>query len=281
MTVATFNTPNNTTMTGTQYLAAVDGAVAVLAGVAAQFAPHQQSSANMTVVVDAGAVLNGTTLTSKAQQSTGVITAPTNGTQRIDRVVVSSSTGNVSVITGTQSNSPAVPSLITGNFPVAQVLLLANSTAISNSMITDERNFRNSNAETATTATNQSGGTVNASQTGEGAAIASETDTGYGVLSTAAAGVAVQGNSTTGGIGVRGISSSGTGVYAYSATGRALIAVGDSTSPTTAALHIGPQDTQPTGPNIVGDIYVTTAGVLKICTVAGTPGTWTSVGAQT
>jgi protein-S-isoprenylcysteine O-methyltransferase Ste14 len=35
-----------------------------------------------------------------------------------------------------------------------------------------------------------------------------------------------------------------------------------------------------TGPNAVGDIYVTTAGVLKICTVAGTPGTWVSVGAQ-
>lgn len=31
----------------------------------------------------------------------------------------------------------------------------------------------------------------------------------------------------------------------------------------------------------VGDMYMTTAGVLKVCTTAGTPGTWTSAGAQT
>lgn len=37
----------------------------------------------------------------------------------------------------------------------------------------------------------------------------------------------------------------------------------------------------PTGPNVVGDIYMTTAGVLKVCTVAGTPGTFVSVGGQT
>ncbi len=37
----------------------------------------------------------------------------------------------------------------------------------------------------------------------------------------------------------------------------------------------------PTGPNVVGDLYMTTAGVLKVCTVAGTPGTFVSVGAQT
>lgn len=38
---------------------------------------------------------------------------------------------------------------------------------------------------------------------------------------------------------------------------------------------------EPTGPNVVGDIYMTTAGVLKVCTVAGTPGTFVSVGTQT
>ena len=45
-----------------------------------------------------------------------------------------------------------------------------------------------------------------------------------------------------------------------------------------AALRIVPQATEPIGPNLVGDIYVTKRGVLKICTVAGTPGTWASVG---
>lgn len=37
----------------------------------------------------------------------------------------------------------------------------------------------------------------------------------------------------------------------------------------------------PAGPNVVGEVYVATGGVLKICTVAGSPGTWVSVGAQT
>ena len=55
----------------------------------------------------------------------------------------------------------------------------------------------------------------------------------------------------------------------------------DTTSPARAALSFTPQDAEPTGPNDVGDMYVTTAGVLKICTAAGSPGTWVSVGAQT
>jgi hypothetical protein len=37
----------------------------------------------------------------------------------------------------------------------------------------------------------------------------------------------------------------------------------------------------PAGPNVVGEVYIATGGVLKICTVAGSPGTWVSVGAQT
>ena len=37
----------------------------------------------------------------------------------------------------------------------------------------------------------------------------------------------------------------------------------------------------PTGANAVGAMYMTTAGVLKVCTVAGSPGTFVSVGTQT
>ena len=37
----------------------------------------------------------------------------------------------------------------------------------------------------------------------------------------------------------------------------------------------------PAGPNVVGEVYVATGGVVKVCTVAGSPGTWVSVGAQT
>lgn len=48
-----------------------------------------------------------------------------------------------------------------------------------------------------------------------------------------------------------------------------------------APLYISPQSSAPTGPNEVGSLYVTSAGVLKICTVAGSPGTFVSVGGQT
>lgn len=60
-----------------------------------------------------------------------------------------------------------------------------------------------------------------------------------------------------------------------------VIAESDDSSPKHAALRIVPQNAAPTGPNAVGDVYVTTAGKLYICTSAGTPGTWTLVGSQT
>ena len=46
-------------------------------------------------------------------------------------------------------------------------------------------------------------------------------------------------------------------------------------------LSMGLMGSEPTGPNAVGDLYIATGGVLKICTAAGSPGTWVSVGAQT
>ncbi len=49
---------------------------------------------------------------------------------------------------------------------------------------------------------------------------------------------------------------------------------------TTAPLVLRAQASGPSGANVVGAIYATTAGVLKICTVAGTPGTFVSVGSQ-
>lgn len=96
-----------------------------------------------------------------------------------------------------------------------------------------------------------------------------------------AGGVAVSGVSPTTGNGVQGQSTgSGFGVRGVSATGYGVIAQSDTESPAIAAFRIVPQDTQPTGPNSVGDLYMTSAGVLKACTVAGTPGTWVSVGDQ-
>ncbi len=112
--------------------------------------------------------------------------------------------------------------------------------------------------------------------------------TGHGVRGTATttngiSGVATSGNAVRGdastGNGVYGVSSSsGYGVVAASTTGIGLAV--SSLGVVHAAMHIEPQASQPSGPNTVGDIYVTAAGLLKICTVAGTPGTWISVGAQ-
>jgi hypothetical protein len=46
-------------------------------------------------------------------------------------------------------------------------------------------------------------------------------------------------------------------------------------------LKLPVKATPPTGPNAVGEVYVATGGVLRVCTVAGSPGTWVNVGAQT
>lgn len=64
-------------------------------------------------------------------------------------------------------------------------------------------------------------------------------------------------------------------------TNGTTIITGDTTSPAKPAFRITPQDAVPTGASVVGDMYVTTAGLLKICVTAGTPcGSWVSVGAQ-
>lgn len=100
---------------------------------------------------------------------------------------------------------------------------------------------------------------------------------------TSGTGVFGQGGATNGN-GVQGTGTgSGTGVAANGgATGYGAVITADTTSPVKAALRVVPQDAAPSGASLVGDMYVTTAGVLKICTVAGTGGgaTWVSVGAQ-
>lgn len=138
MTVATFLQPDYTTQSGSAYPLAIDASMAVMKRIAAAFAPHAQSTPNMTVRIDAGTLQVGTTLTEVAAQNTGTITAPV-GNPRIDRIVVDSVTGAVSVVTGTPAGSPSAPAIPAGKIPVAQVLLQTSSTSIANSMITDER----------------------------------------------------------------------------------------------------------------------------------------------
>ncbi len=138
MTVGQFLQTNYTTETGTAYPLATDADWAVAARLIDNFAPHAQATPNMTVVLDAGHLFNGTALVEVAAQSTGTIAAPVSN-PRIDRVVVDRGSGAVSVVTGTEAASPLPPAIPAGKAPVAQVLLQTTSTAIGNSMLTDER----------------------------------------------------------------------------------------------------------------------------------------------
>ncbi len=141
MTVAKYVAPNYTDVAQTAaiYKGYIDGGMSVLHAVAGDFAPHAQDTPNMTIACDAGKIIKGDgTLTEQAAQNTGTITAPVTN-PRIDRVVIDASTGAVSVITGAEAASPTAPSITAGKLPVAQIALTTSTTAITNSIITDER----------------------------------------------------------------------------------------------------------------------------------------------
>ena len=138
MAVGTFTQPDHLTQDGSAYKLAIKNAIMALARLGRPFAPHEQDTPNMTVRVDAGQVFKDDTLTEKAAQNTGTFTAP--GTyDRIDRLVISQSTGVISVVTGVEAASPSPPVIPSGKLPVAQVLLHPSTTAITNDLITDER----------------------------------------------------------------------------------------------------------------------------------------------
>lgn len=106
-----------------------------------QFDPHEASTPDMTVVVSAGRIQNGVTLTEVAEQTTATITAPTTN-PRIDRVVIDNVTGVVSIIAGSEAASPVAPAVTLGKIAIAQILLQTSSTEITSDMITDERGMK-------------------------------------------------------------------------------------------------------------------------------------------
>lgn len=138
MTIATFQQPNFTTDSAAQYKAKIDASIAVVSRPGAAFAAHEQSTPNMTVRVAGGSVLAGGSFAEIAAQSTGTITAPSVN-PRIDRVVIDSATGAVSVVTGAEAASPTPPAVPPGKFPVARVALSVGQSSITNANITDER----------------------------------------------------------------------------------------------------------------------------------------------
>ncbi len=112
----------------------------------------------------------------------------------------------------------------------------------------------------------------------------------YGKSSHASSGTGVFGEGASASIGVHGetvsgkgvdayASGSGTGVYTSSSSGVALHVSGNTTL---SPIRFDTQAAVPTGASLVGDLYMTNAGVLKVCTGAGTGGgaTWVSVGSQ-
>lgn len=134
-TLTDFNSQNPT-----PYKSNIDGNFAVAQRIVDPFAPHAQVSPNMTVQLDPGSIWSGSVLTELSAQNTSVIVAPVTN-PRIDRVVISSITGIIAVITGTEAMSPVAPAFGVNQFPVAQVALQTTSVIITNAMITDERNF--------------------------------------------------------------------------------------------------------------------------------------------
>ena len=98
------------------------------------------------------------------------------------------------------------------------------------------------------------------------------------LLAGAGIGMQASGGSTTIDVTNGGSSSKGIKVERQGSSGYALSVENDGAiSPNQATFHLEPIAAQPLGPSLVGDMYVTTAGVLRICTVAGTPGTWVNV----
>jgi hypothetical protein len=140
MSVQTFVQPQSSSQSASSYPAIVDGAVSVLTRLGDNFAPHAVGFPNMTIAVDAGHFMIGQTLVEKPAQTSPAITPPANNA-RIDRVVIDNLTGLVSVVTGAESATPSAPDIPAGKSPVAQIILQVGTTAITNSMITDERDF--------------------------------------------------------------------------------------------------------------------------------------------
>ncbi len=128
-----FNQPN----TGSPF-PTLNGDLAVLARLAAAFAPHETAPPSMAVTLDAGALHVAGALVEVARQTSPAI-APPSASPRIDRVTISPNTGLLTVTVGTEAANPVAPAIPAGQLPVAQLRLDVGVTAITNARIRDER----------------------------------------------------------------------------------------------------------------------------------------------
>ncbi len=138
MPVATYLQTDFTTQDSTTYKSAIDGNGSVMARLAAAFAPSQQTTPNMTVLVGSGALMAWGNVVPVTEQSTAIIAAPV-ANSRIDRVVIDAGNGVIATVFGTESTTPTAPAIPSGYLPIAQVLLQPGVASITNALITDER----------------------------------------------------------------------------------------------------------------------------------------------
>lgn len=141
MSTNKFNQPDFTDQDSATYKANIDGAFAILSRIAKNFQVRAQDVPGMSVYVEPGSVLNGTTLIEKVFQESDPISAPTTN-PRIDRVVLNSTTGDISVVTGSEAATPIAPAIPSGDVPLAQIALYVGQISITNEDITDERVFK-------------------------------------------------------------------------------------------------------------------------------------------
>jgi hypothetical protein len=139
MAVRTFVQPDNSTQTGALYKGSIDDSIAVAGQIAGQFAPHAKGAPDLNVSVDAGRMfVNGALVSQNQQTVAGFVAAAAN--QRIDRIVIDAVTGVASRVAGVESATPAAPAVPIGKLPVAQIgPFTPLTTAVTNSMVTDER----------------------------------------------------------------------------------------------------------------------------------------------
>ncbi len=141
MSVTIFNQPDFTSQDAATYKAAIDSSMAVLARAAQSFAPHQQSTPDMTVRLDAGVIPGLAILpTEVSAQNTGTITAPSTNPRK-DIIYVDQSSGTVGVAIGTEDASPSDPAVPAGKIAVARINLVVSQSSIVNNDLDDLRNF--------------------------------------------------------------------------------------------------------------------------------------------
>ena len=133
--------PDYTTQDAASYKAAIDSMAANYARGAGGLSVEAQATPNMTVRVVAGSYFDNSsnTLTEVVAQNATITAAPSAPNNRIDRVVYNTSSLAVQVIVGTPAATPTAPAIPSDTIPLARVTINNGTTAITNSIITDER----------------------------------------------------------------------------------------------------------------------------------------------